>query len=320
MDLNKRVIAIIGLGNIGKRHLQAILELDFDLTIFIVDTNANRFDEFREQFRQEIDKSDKNIDIHFSDNLMIGLNLDICIVSTPVTFRCEIINFLNTQNKVACWILEKPVANSLESLTKIASILKDCDSVYVNVPRETMESYIDFKIFFTKHVHSCRKVLITGNEWGLASNSIHFLRLLEWLSESKFLDLNFEGANYSIPTKRNDFLDLRAKLVGILDNNCNVELVDDPKFNRFEIKFDFSNFDVFIYEEEKSLIQEDSVINIFTLELQSSLTTKYVRELIVFGKCDLPLLGSILHLESMMLTALLGSMLYDDSNFVIRYT
>ena len=46
MDLNKRVIAIIGLGNIGKRHLQAILELDFDLTIFIVDTNANRFDEF----------------------------------------------------------------------------------------------------------------------------------------------------------------------------------------------------------------------------------------------------------------------------------
>jgi hypothetical protein len=310
MEANKKIVAVIGLGNIGKRHVQSLLSLECYFTILIVENDRVKFDRFYRDFYREINENDF-IEVNFSDNLFSGLTVDVCIVATQNTFRHDIIEFLNTNNKIISWILEKPLSNSLESLAHINSSLQDCKATYVNLTRETMDSYIKFKSDFTE---------ITGNGWGLASNAIHFLRLLEWLYDSKFLNLYFEGSNQLIATKRENFFDLRSKLVGFMSNGAIIELVDSVEFNRIEIKFSFLDSEIFIYEEESALIFEDLLLNVFTLELQSNLTSNYVKDLITSGYCKLPTLRAILDLERMLLIALYETNLYDIEEKVVKYT
>ncbi len=299
--------------------MQSLFNLKLDLVILIVDKNPNQFDEFKREFGREIDASSGYIDIQFSQDLFVDLSVDVCIVATPASFRCEVIEFLNFKNQIRNWIIEKPLSNSLLSLKKISLILENSLSTYVNIPRETMKSYINFKSVFTSKVGLCKHISITGSEWGLASNTIHFLRLLEWLSESKFQSLHFEGPHFLIPTKRNNFFDLRAKLVGTLKNECTVELIDNEKFGRFKMEFVFSNDSYFIYEEE-NLLLEGFAEKIFSVELQSSLTAQYVSDLLLLGKCELPKMNLILHLEHMMLSALIGTTLYNKKSGEVTYT
>jgi hypothetical protein len=308
------------LGNIGKRHVQSLLNLKFDLTILVVDNDQVQFEKFKRDFSREIKACENNIHIQFRDQLFTDLTIDVCIVATQNSVRHEIIEFLNTKNRISTWVLEKPISNSLESFEIIYSILQDCKSVYVNIPRETMKSYVDFKAAFRTSLMSCQRILITGNEWGLASNSIHFLRLAEWLSESRFLKIDFEGSNYLISTKRRNYFDLRARLVGIMENGCRVALIDDLNFNRFEIKFEFSSEDVFIYEEESVCLSESVKFDSFTLDLQSNLTSDYISDLLIYEACKLPLLKSISHLESKLLQALCDTNLYDKERKIINYT
>ena len=319
MERNKKVVAVIGLGNIGKRHVQSLLNLKLDLSILIVENDPEKFFSFKREFSREI-SSNSYIDINFRDHLFSGLSVDVCIVATQNTFRHEIIEFLNTNNNILSWILEKPLSNSLESLLHINSSLEDCEAAYVNLTRETMESYISFKSNFSQKIKLCERILITGNEWGLASNAIHFLRVFEWLTDSKFIDLHFEGSNQLIPTKREGFFDLRSKLVGVMSNGSIIELIDSAQFNRIEIKLIFPDSEFFIYEEESLLIIDDLATDIFTLELQSSLTGNYVRDLITFGNCKLPILKSVLDLERMMLMALYKTDLYDEEAKIVLYT
>ena len=85
------------------------------------------------------------------------------------------------------------------------------------------------------------------------------------------------------------------------------------------MEFVFSNESYFIYEEE-NLLLEGLAEKIFSLELQSSLTAQYVSDLLLLGKCELPKMNLILHLERMMLSALSGTTLYNKHNGEVTYT
>ena len=71
------------------------------------------------------------------------------------------------------------------------------------MPRENWTIYKKLKKLFIK---SKSKMKVNGTNWNLVSNCFHFLRLFEWINDSKIKSFNFDKINSWYSSKRKKIL------------------------------------------------------------------------------------------------------------------
>ncbi len=259
-------ILILGLGNIGLRHLQSILKIKADkLNIYLHDKK-----------RLLINHNQNNHKIHKVYNIPKNLNFEIAIISTTSEVRHSLLKKIIVNNRIKRILIEKI---AFTSKNQYLSALK-IKNISINYPRPLMKSYINLKSYLRKK--TIKSIYIYGSKWNMLSNSLHFMNLFYFLTNEILTDINFTKIhNKKYKSKRFGFSEIKGLIVFKNKKNQFLKLVDtsiykeniiEIFFNKKILRINENLSKISFYDDQNNLLKQKK----FKLELQSNLTSKII--------------------------------------------
>lgn len=288
----RNVVVIVGAGQLGSRHLQGVLKVNTPLSIFVVDPSADSL-EIARQRAGEINHSHQvNYLTGWSD---VPFTLDIVIVATNSNVREKIVIYLAENYKIKYLILEKVLFPALDAYQNVEILLeKSGIKTWVNHPRRMFQSYQMLK---TEMSEAPKIFQVTGGNWGLGCNGLHFIDLFAFLASSEIKTIDTSKVDREVlRSKREGFIEFTGTISGTLTNGSTftvTSITGEPSATTITI------FDA----DSRFVIQESGTPAIFTMrkvnnfrceeakfqmEYQSSLTTSLVNSLVENGTSLLP--------------------------------
>ncbi|MCK5613628.1 Gfo/Idh/MocA family oxidoreductase, partial [Candidatus Pacearchaeota archaeon] len=172
-------IFIFGMGNMGKRHFQAISHLDYYNKIYCFDISQEAIASVKD-FCSENDLDEASLVLmNDFDEMILKISKDsIVIVSTTANGRVELLeSVMSKRPKVI--MAEKPLCQNLEEYEKILYMSEENDvPIYINFPRHRYPFYQ--RIF--SDLKNLKQQSFHAKTWGgMACNGIHVLELMTWL-------------------------------------------------------------------------------------------------------------------------------------------
>ena len=300
-------VLLVGAGHIGLRHTESLYELASNKKIYI--------EVHIKDVRNLVDLRDKFSSRYFSvvvleqNQYIKGTHYQLGIFSTTASARFNELQKSTVNDVFDFILLEKPVAATLEDLNKIENLnLKD--QYFVNLPREYMHDYKKLKL---RHNSNIRKIIIEGGAINLASNSLHFLRLIEWLSESQIISLKLNNGFKKVESKHLGYFEILGSFQGITDTDCYLELNSLNNSEATSLIIEYENGEFYRYLELDSAKSSGEIFtNQLKLEYQSTLTSKYFQEILNQKSLSLPKFSQVKHLEELTIPILGSAGLIDD--------
>lgn len=169
-------IAIIGVGALGKRHLESILKSELPLQIYVVDNN--------EEAVSKVIKMDEKCIVGGTDTNILPKEIDLAIISTSSAERKTVFQQMISDSKVKYIIFEKVLFQRIEEYFEVEKLLKEQGiKAWVNCARREQPSYQELKKIVDKSNYFAFQM--AGGDWGLGCNGIHMLDLIQFLSGSQ---------------------------------------------------------------------------------------------------------------------------------------
>lgn len=304
-------IALIGAGQLGSRHLQALSRLSFQANIQVVDPSQSSLDLAKSRFNE----MPKNFNIknvsYWPSIFNLENQIDVAIIATNADIRADVIRQLVAHRRVGAFILEKILFQKLDDYLSIQLLLeKHHIKAWVNHPRRTFPYYLEL----ADQLAGSQKITIEvrGGGWGLCCNGLHYIDTLAFLTGAYDLKISVSELNPEIvPSKRSGYLEANGALIGSVGQHP-LLLVCDESDQSTLIKISTDNRELIIDEENEVItftarefgwrkIKEKRKIIYF----QSELTDSYVKDIIEGGGCDLPTYGDATKLHIPFLKAML---------------
>ena len=263
---------IIGGGNLGFRYAQGIMKLNKEFYLTIVDNNPSRLEFLKNTFAEENNSSFLNLE--FLTEVCEKRNFDLAIVSTNSDVRFKIFNKYNNNHNIKYWILEKVLTPSLKEL----SLFPKNNNIWINTFLRRLKLFSNIK---DKISNDNVLIEVTGGNWGLACNAIHYIDLISWLFNKMPTSVNNDNLKKNwFPSKREGFFEINGVL-----------LVNYPENIILKIKSDNSNDELKIVLKDKSntytynLISGIYQVNKITkdsipIPYQSDMTSDVINEII----------------------------------------
>lgn len=287
-------IIIIGTGNIGKRHLQAVAKLDIDYDLLCFDIFQPSLDSIA-TFCKENDLQIKNIDMttNFSRILDFINERTIIIVATTAKGREDILEKVVARQPLAI-ISEKPVCQRPKEYEALLQLAKDYSvPVYVNFSRHLSPHYQEIysEIEGAQRPH----ISFLFSNVGFGCNGIHFLELATWLFRAETYEIIASEVTSTYASKRKGFSDFSGKLILRMDGGkiCTVSISDDTAVDLVEVVLPRKLYTIFETLGKKIVVdQEKKKIDVleFRYELCSQIMDGVLLD-IINGKT--PMLPSI---------------------------
>lgn len=283
-------IAVIGAGQIGSRHLQGLAKLKFPVSIWVVDPSAEALQVAEERFK-EMESKDK--DMHWVQNVseIKEPKIDLAIIATNSGERLQALRALTEHCQVAHLVLEKILFQTVEDYAQAQEIIsKNNIKAWVNFPRLLNPYYRQLKNKLGKPFN----MVVSGNAWGLASNSLHFISLFAFLADYSTIELE-EFFTVQVPAKRAGYIEFFGTIKGQGANNNHLQI---SCFNAEPLIMTISLYSEQGYyqidEAKPSPVryrgpdtnwqwQEQS----FPIDYQSTLTTGLAEQILQTGNSDL---------------------------------
>lgn len=299
---NRKKIILIGCGNIGSRHLQAIVKLKDNTSIEIVEPNI-KAQKLAKTKLNEIKFKKNNHEIIWHESLSeIKNESNLVIVATNAEGRIKLIKeLLNLGHKR--FIIEKIVCQSSYQYNQILILMKKFHAKgWVNTNRRYFGVYKKIKKEFSNS-NFIQLSVFAGNS-GLGTNAIHFLDLFSWLTKEYEIKLNGEFLEKKIITnkKGSRYKEFLGTIIGYTKSSF-VSLTFFPsKKESFMVKiYGHDRFAVIDELEEKGYFFNPKGKKELKVKFghTSELTTKIVQDILLKDDCLLPSLkeSSVLHKE-----------------------
>lgn len=207
-------IAIIGSGQLGSRHLQGTKTANLELSIEVVDSNIESL-KMAEKRYNEIKENSYQKCIRFLSSINeLSEELDLVIIATSSTPRFSITKELIKKKKVKNILFEKVLFQNEDFFHEVQDLLKYNNiKAWVNCPRRMYDFYNTIK----KELRHEDKIIFTvsGGEWGLGCNSIHFIDIISYLTGETEYSLITNGLNKKIySSKRPGYVEFCGILSG----------------------------------------------------------------------------------------------------------
>ena len=296
-------VAIIGAGQLGSRHLQGIARIEEPLDIYIVDPYENSLEICDERFKEIPNHKNKTLKL-LTDIKKLPLNLDFVVIATTSQHRLKVLTELLNQATVKYLVLEKFLFPYVKEYYVAKKLIEDKNvSVFVNCARRSWTSY---KVL--KTILKGRKIIemnISGNNWNLASNSIHFLDLFLYLTDQEIVDTDFSQLdNEIIENKRKGYIELTGTLKFTTINNQQLILYSSFNANKNPVISITTDQEIIIIDEVNQEIQIGEVSQDFDTFYQSELTNIIYEELTNSGTCSLVSFEESMNEHLQILTAI----------------
>lgn len=287
-------IAIIGAGQIGSRHLQALSQLNRLTNIQIVDPDYRSLESARERFLQV--QKNKNIQkVEYFKNIVdLSNNLELVIIATTSDVRREVIEKLLLQKKVRYVILEKVLFQKIEDFAIVNNLLiRNNVKAWVNCSRRIVQFYKQLKSNFKEVKRVDYRV--SSSNLGIGCNSIHFLDLFAFLTgQTNFVLFSDQLDSNIIMSKRTGFLEFTGTLYGTSSRGSNIAITSYLKGEApLIISINSEVISCLIREGEGKAWISEKTNNwtweeiSFTIPYQSQLTNLVVQDILNAGECDL---------------------------------
>ena len=278
-------ILLVGLGNIGIRHLEGILAVKKKLVIYIFDKNEIKYLDIANYLKN---KKTKHTIIYVKDILDLK-TIDLLILATDSLNRLNILEKIIKCTKIKSLLLEKVVFLDSTSFNKAIKLIKlHKIKAWVNCIRREVSFYNKLKKNLKK---SKFKIHYTGYKWGLASNLIHFIDLFFYFSISKNISYFTKFNNKKYITKRSNYHDIHG-LIKIKDSYKNELILEDNiKYKKNLLKIEKNNKKYII--KNNLVYLENLKLNRFNKnnnlddEKVSVITTRFINKILKKKKINL---------------------------------
>ncbi|KKM66937.1 hypothetical protein LCGC14_1476170 [marine sediment metagenome] len=205
-------IIIIGAGNIGTRHLQALKAVNIPLDITVIDPNPESLILAKERYNSMPAGQYNHIINYFKNYDKIKDEFDIAIISTHSDIRRMVIEQLFEVAHVKSFIFEKILFNKAEDYSIIGDLLKERNSQgWVNCTRRVIPFFRDkIKKWFNN-----KKILyfVSGSKWSLISNIIHYVDYMSYILEKVEFKIDFNHLDLKLEKFRiPNFLELNGTI------------------------------------------------------------------------------------------------------------
>lgn len=309
-------VALIGAGQLGSRHLQALAKSKIDISIEVVEP----FEQSRAIAKQRYDEVKPNYNkgsVIFLDSIdQLSPKIDIVIIATSSDFRFEITKDLLNKKEVKYLILEKVLFQSVCQYHEIEDLLRNTNtSCWVNHPRRMWPFYQQLK----KELSASKKIVysVQGGEWGLGCNGLHFIDHLSYMADSLELIVKSELLDDKIySSKRSGFIEFNGELTGSIGNSV-FYLHSYKDFKPTFIIVSADNLSAFINESSgyvrisrRETGWKWEVLQLKIVHQQSELTDVLIGDLTTNGKCDLPTYYESMRLHIPFIESLLAKIEY----------
>ena len=306
----KYKVLIVGLGNIGKRYFQGICKIiDSKIDIFIFDKDVKKLNKF---ILENKNYSNKNISLNKLS--LSNKRFDLIIISTTARNRGKVIKYYKDKYRISKWIIEKVIEQNSKNVLNINKTLSN-KKVFINIPRRLMTRFIKLKKDINKKSNLVFK--ISGGNWGLASNAIHFFDLVFWITGTlpyKVKSIG-KGLIWKKSRRRKSFLEANGGIKIFFKKNnilllsstnstkpLKIEIFhENDKWVLLEVKLVSKDKKLFFEHCNSDVKKNNNVIFRDKLVLQSDLSKNLVRNLLKYNKCKLPKLKDQVALHQVML-------------------
>jgi len=295
-------ICIIGLGNIGFRHLQSLENYAKKINFYLIDNNNTRI----KILKNEKKKLNHNYYYYKSiKDLDSKLKFKILIMATNSNVRLKLTREIISNNNIEYIIFEKIVTFKIIEYKKLLSLInKKKIKAFVNFPLREFKfiNYIKQKV----KKNSSLTIIASYKKINIASNLIHYLDLFQFLKKTKNFKVSYEKLHKRIyRSKRKGFIEFKGDL-NILNKQKDYVYVSENK-NNFDFLLIKINETVFLIFENESRYIEINLINLnifkrnYKHHLQSELTLKYFEKLISNKKINLTTLDEALYTHKLII-------------------
>lgn len=301
--LPMRTLAVVGAGQLGSRHLQALAKLKGKSEIFVVDPSAESLATAKARF-EGLATDDTKVS-YLQDFKSLPSQIDVAIVATNSGPRRRALESLLTDRTVSFCILEKVLFPNFSDYTWAKENL-DAKSMYVNCPIRVLDWGKDLRQKL-QNVSSLN-VRVSGSGLGLACNSIHYLDFFNFLTGkteySVFTDLLLPKA---FESKRPGYYEAYGTLNFQFAPDFTLSLQsfasgDVP--TKFDLISEEARYIVDFVTPNSGVIQSSSSSSgwkwseqPFAQKFQSELTHTYVESLLENGTCGLTPLATSMELH-----------------------
>lgn len=210
-------VQIIGAGQLGSRHLQALRNTNFKLDITVIDPSSDSLKVAKERYESLPEKGIHSIS--YSEVLPQKGDWDLIIVATNAVHRKSVlehaISHFNTKN----FIIEKILFTKESDYTWAKqygdSTLKNA---WVNCCMRQMPVYQDIK---SKLRGTNFLMNVSGSNYGLVTNAIHYIDYAAWLAQSNDFVIDTSKIQHKvIDSKRKGYLELNGTITAKFANGA----------------------------------------------------------------------------------------------------
>lgn len=281
-------VCIIGVGQLGSRHLQGARRCSTPLDIWVVDSSSESLRVAEMRYNQI--ESYVNHKIHYEKSMKnIPRNIDLCIIATSSKPRYKILEDLLESHKVQYLILEKFLFTSLEEYELASELIKrNAVIAYVNCPLRLYDNYAYIQSIIDR---SCPiEMNVCGTDWGLCCNAIHYIDVFMQLCGENTYEVNTDMLIPHIKeSKRNGYIEINGTLKFKTKCGNKLSLTSfPPDENNTSCIVSIINGGKYIeFDEIEGILKVDNTNFSFPIPYQSELTGLYIDTLIKGEKLSL---------------------------------
>lgn len=289
-------ILVIGAGQLGSRHVQAILKTTLDVRLIIVDPS----DESLRITQERVSEIETHVhDIcYFNHITELKEPIDVAVIATNSNIRAEVTKDLIRTTTVSNIIFEKVLFQKISEYQEIEELLvKNRINGWVNCPRRLFSHYQKIKTMLSARTSVC--MIFSGGNWGLGSNAIHIIDLFAFFTGAEISQINVSGLDQKIvESKRKGFYEITGGITVKSSNGSELHLIsmgDGPADMVLEVLSSDFRAVVFEREQKMALSRADNnwkqIVESAPIEYQSNLTNIVIENILIHGECGLTMFG-----------------------------
>jgi hypothetical protein len=309
-------ILLVGMGNLGRRHLQGIVRCRTALRITLLDINKYSLQQALEDL-PPTEKWGANHVIILCDRVEdCPKEVTILIDATTANDRGTRLNGIVLRTNPRFAIIEKVLSQSIEeSETLLKSLSKTQDS-WVNYARRSMGWHCDVKNEMCGK--GPLKIIHSGSNWGLLCNSLHFIDMVEWWTQYKVKQVVLEDIEW-VDAKRIGFIEAHGCVEVQFYGDHAMTIYDRNIFDTMQCKIKTSADETYLLNESSGyLMRNNSVIINGRNDYQSELTNHIVEDILEGEKCNLPLLNQSILTHNIFISAILKKINSNSNGILIN--
>ncbi len=304
-------ILIIGAGQIGSRHLQALKAVRDSAKIFVIDPSSESLKIAKKRYELTQRGESEHI-LRFSNKLPQNLGeIDVAIIATNSDVRREVCETLLKRTNVHYIIFEKILFNHKN----------DYDDIGLSLKKHKTKTFVNFNMRMHPIYSSIKNELggdkifyhVSGGNFGLVTNAIHYLDHLSLLVNCRDFTINTNLLDHNpIPSKRKGFLEFTGTIEAIMKDGSQM-LVTSYDTGQAPCQIIIFNKNIRIISRENEgkfwIAKKENSWSwqeiLSPWPHQSEMTTHLVEGLLHNGECPLPTYQESIKIHLQMLEPLL---------------